>query len=52
MPRIERRAKITWEGNLARGVGSISTGTRAFTDLPYSLPARVEKAGDKMKPKK
>ena len=44
MPRIERRAKITWEGNLARGAGSISAGTGAFTDLPYSLPARIERA--------
>ena len=28
MPRIERVAEIVWEGNLARGAGAISAGTR------------------------
>jgi osmotically inducible protein OsmC len=41
MPRIERTAAVTWEGNVARGTGSISAGTGAFTELPYSLPVRI-----------
>ncbi len=41
MPRIERNAVVTWEGNLARGEGHISAGTGAFDGLPYSLPVRV-----------
>ena len=41
MPRIERTATVTWEGNIARGRGHISAGTGAFTELPYSLPVRI-----------
>lgn len=41
MPRIERRAAVTWEGNLARGGGSIAADSGAFSGLPYSVPARV-----------
>ena len=40
MPRIERSSHITWEGNLARGLGSITAGTGAFDALPFSLPTR------------
>jgi osmotically inducible protein OsmC len=41
MPRIERRAHIVWEGNVARGSGRISAASGAFTELPYSLASRV-----------
>ncbi len=41
MPRIERNATVTWEGNVARGTGLISAGTGAFGELPYSLPVRI-----------
>ena len=41
MPRITRRASVVWEGNVARGAGSISAATGAFSDLAYSLPTRV-----------
>jgi lipoyl-dependent peroxiredoxin len=41
MPRIERHATVSWEGNVARGAGTISAGTGAFTGLPYSLPVRI-----------
>jgi lipoyl-dependent peroxiredoxin len=41
MPRIERHATVTWQGNVARGAGAITAGTGAFTELPYSLPVRV-----------
>jgi osmotically inducible protein OsmC len=51
MPRIERTADVSWEGNLARGGGQISAGTsKAFTGLPYSLPSRVGQAEGKTSP--
>jgi len=50
MPRIERRAEIVWEGNLARGGGSITAASGAFTALPYSLATRVGKSEGKTSP--
>ena len=50
MPRIERVAHVSWEGNLARGGGSISGGTGVFEALPYSLASRVEKPDGKTSP--
>jgi osmotically inducible protein OsmC len=51
MPRIERTADLTWEGNLARGEGLISAGTSgAFSELPYSMPTRVGQAEGKTSP--
>ena len=41
MPRIERTATITWDGNLARGAGSLTAGSGAFAGLGYSLPTRI-----------
>ena len=40
MPHIERTATLTWDGNVARGVGSIAAGTGAFSGLGFSLPTR------------
>lgn len=50
MPRIERTAEIVWEGNVARGSGHISAGGGAFSELPFSLPARIGKPSDKTSP--
>jgi len=50
MPRIERSATVTWEGNLARGTGKISGDTGAFTELPFSLPTRIGKAEGRTSP--
>ena len=50
MPRIERRAEVVWEGNVARGGGSITAGSGAFTALPYSLPTRIGKSEGKTSP--
>ncbi|HWX10248.1 MAG TPA: OsmC family peroxiredoxin [Gaiellaceae bacterium] len=50
MPRIERTSSILWEGNLARGAGSISAGSGAFTGLGYSLPTRIGQAEGKTSP--
>src|SRR5581483_3859816 len=44
MPRIERSAEIGWEGNLARGRGSLTAATGAFSALPFSLPTRIGQA--------
>ena len=42
MPRIERVAEVSWEGNLARGQGRISAASSgAFAGLPYSNASRI-----------
>lgn len=41
MPRIERRATVEWEGSVARGAGTMTGDTGAFTGLPFSLPSRI-----------
>ena len=42
MPRIERSATVTWEGNVARGAGTITAASSgAFTDLGFSLATRI-----------
>ena len=43
MPRIERSADVSWEGNVARGEGLITGETGAFTALPFSLATRIAK---------
>jgi lipoyl-dependent peroxiredoxin len=50
MPRVQRQATVTWEGNVARGSGAISAATGAFSDLPYSLASRVERPDGKTSP--
>jgi osmotically inducible protein OsmC len=50
MPRIEREARVVWEGNVARGSGRISADTGAFTDLPYSLATRIGAPDGKTSP--
>ncbi|NUR78464.1 MAG: OsmC family peroxiredoxin [Thermoleophilia bacterium] len=41
MPRIERSATVAWEGSVARGGGTITADTGAFTALPFTLPSRI-----------
>ena len=50
MPHIERRAKLVWEGNLARGVGSVSADSGAFRALGLSLPSRIGQPEGKTSP--
>jgi osmotically inducible protein OsmC len=50
MPRIERTAAVTWEGNVARGAGTLSAGSGAFTGLGYSLPTRIGQPEGKTSP--
>jgi lipoyl-dependent peroxiredoxin len=41
VPRVDRRATVTWEGNLARGEGRISAPSGAFSESPYSAATRI-----------
>jgi len=50
MPHIERHARVTWEGNIARGAGSLSAGSGAFTGLGFSLPTRIGQPEGKTSP--
>ena len=50
MPRIERTARIGWDGNLARGAGTLDAVSGAFARLPYSLPSRIAEPGGKTSP--
>ena len=50
MPHIERTAHIGWDGNLARGAGTMDAESGAFARLPFSLPSRVGDPGGKTSP--
>jgi osmotically inducible protein OsmC len=50
MPRIERSAKVVWDGDVARGGGNISGDTGAFTDLPFTLASRIANPEGKTSP--
>ena len=50
MPRIERRADVTWTGNVARGEGKISGGSGALQLLPYKLATRIGNPEGKTSP--
>lgn len=50
MPRITRNAAVSWAGNLARGEGSISGGSGAVEQLPYTLATRIGDPDGKTSP--
>ena len=50
MPHIERTTHVGWDGNLARGAGTLDAATGAFGRLPFSLPSRVGDPGGKTSP--
>jgi osmotically inducible protein OsmC len=50
MPHIERTARVDWEGNLARGTGTIDGESGALVRLPFSLASRIGKPGGKTSP--
>ena len=50
MPRIERSAKVEWEGSVSRGAGTISGDTGAFAGLPYTLASRIGEPEGKTSP--
>lgn len=46
-----RSATVTWNGTLAEGSGTVSSGTtELFTDLPVSWPSRTEEPGGATSP--
>ena len=50
MPRIERTAHVVWDGNVARGNGSITADTGAFSELGFSLATRIGQPEGKTSP--
>jgi osmotically inducible protein OsmC len=50
MPRIERTAQIAWEGNAARGIGTLTGDSGAFSELGFSLPTRIGQPEGKTSP--
>jgi lipoyl-dependent peroxiredoxin len=50
MPHIERTTHVGWDGNLARGAGTLDAESGAFARLPYSLPSRIGDPGGKTSP--
>jgi osmotically inducible protein OsmC len=47
---VQRSADVTWEGNVARGSGTISAESGAFQGLGFSLPTRIGAAEGKTSP--
>jgi lipoyl-dependent peroxiredoxin len=51
MPQAERRAQVTWEGNLVQGRGTIvQTSSGALTNLPITWASRTERPDGKTSP--
>lgn len=51
MPQVERRARLTWEGNLVQGHGSIvQTSSGALANLPVTWASRTEQPDGKTSP--
>jgi lipoyl-dependent peroxiredoxin len=50
MPHIERTTHVGWDGNLARGAGTLDAASGAFARLPFSLPSRIGDPGGKTSP--
>jgi osmotically inducible protein OsmC len=42
MPRIVREADVSWEGNVARGAGTLSAAASgSFVELPFTVASRI-----------
>jgi lipoyl-dependent peroxiredoxin len=50
VPRVQRSADVTWEGNVARGAGTISGRSGAFSELGFSLATRIGDAAGTTSP--
>jgi lipoyl-dependent peroxiredoxin len=50
MPHVERTARVGWDGNVARGEGTLDAESGAFVRLPFSLPSRIGDPGGKTSP--
>ena len=46
-----RRAEVTWQGELARGSGTVTAASsKAFSDLPITWGSRIERADGRTSP--
>ncbi len=50
MPIATRQAEIVWEGALASGGGTLSSGSGALTELPVTWASRTERPDGKTSP--
>ncbi|MHB1134272.1 MAG: OsmC family peroxiredoxin [Chloroflexota bacterium] len=50
MPLQQRRAEVTWEGNLTKGAGRVSAGTGVLKDSPVTWASRTERSDGKTSP--
>jgi osmotically inducible protein OsmC len=50
LPHIERTSRLVWEGNVARGAGTVSGDSGAFSELGFSLPTRIAQVAGKTSP--
>lgn len=50
MPIAERNATVAWDGSLARGNGTLDTGSGALAGLPVTWAARTEAPDGKTSP--
>ena len=50
MIRAQRQVTASWTGDLARGSGTVRSGSGTWADQPVSWPSRVESAGGKTSP--
>jgi osmotically inducible protein OsmC len=50
VPIAERTASVVWDGSLARGSGSLDSGSGALLGLPVTWAARTEAPGGKTSP--
>jgi lipoyl-dependent peroxiredoxin len=50
MPIATREAEIIWEGSLATGAGTVSSGSGALNQLPVTWASRTERPDGKTSP--
>jgi lipoyl-dependent peroxiredoxin len=50
MPIATRNAEVTWDGSLARGSGTLTSGSHALQGLPVTWAARTEAPEGKTSP--
>jgi lipoyl-dependent peroxiredoxin len=52
MPVARREAEIVWEGSLASGAGTLTSGSGALNQLAVTWASRTERADGKTSPEK
>ena len=51
MPLARRKAEILWEGSLARGAGTLTSGSGALDQLPVTWASRTERPDGQTSPR-